>query len=227
MQVWLLCLAWTSPVLYLSHTSVEFHEKYEHDVTVCRTDATEIWQKIYLTGNAAIFLLFPLVAITSLLAIIARALSKQSWENEKFDLNISASAQSQKRHVVCMLIAVTTAFFLCILPFHAISVTLLFISDNILQGWNLDIVFYLLNSARLLLFFNSSLNPILYNVFSSRFRDAFRMLCLCRKRTSSMVKSESQTFEKKEFAAAVKPKVTVRRRSSFADFFPDVFRSKR
>ena len=225
--MWLVCLVWTSPLLYLSHTSVEYHDNRRQNVVVCRTDAQEVWQKVYLSGNTVVFLVLPLVAITVLLGCIARALSKQRYENEKFDLSISASAQSQKRHVVCMLIAITVAFFFCVLPYHVMSVSLLYFTDNLLHKLNTNLLFYCLNVARLLLYVNSALNPILYNVFSSRFRDAFRMLCLCRKRTSSMVKSESQTFDRKELPPASKPQPIVRRRSSFADFFPDVFRSKR
>ena len=126
-----------------------------------------------------------------------------------------------------MLIAITVAFFFCVLPYHVMSVSLLYFTDNLLHKLNTNLLFYCLNVARLLLYVNSALNPILYNVFSCRFRDAFRMLCLCRKRTSSMVKSESQTFDRKELPPASKPQPIVRRRSSFADFFPDVFRSKR
>lgn len=79
-----------------------------------------------------------------------------------------------------MLGTVVFTFFICLLPYRALTLWVI-----IADSYNLSIVnlfgyetFYqVLSFCRFMLYLNSAINPILYNLMSSKFRDGFRRLC--------------------------------------------------
>ncbi|KAH3691940.1 hypothetical protein DPMN_191354 [Dreissena polymorpha] len=77
-----------------------------------------------------------------------------------------------------LLVAVVVAFFICWAPFHAQRLMTLYVTN-----WNarlLEIQGHLFYLSGILYFFSSTVNPILYNVMSRKFRRAFkRTLCRC------------------------------------------------
>jgi hypothetical protein len=81
---------------------------------------------------------------------------------------------TENRNLIKLILVITTTFALCVLPYHVIALLVEF-----------AVVFHRMEDvslgAYLLLYTNSALNPIMYNVFSSNFREeftkAYKRLC--------------------------------------------------
>ncbi|XP_059060967.1 neuropeptides capa receptor-like [Achroia grisella] len=87
-------------------------------------------------------------------------------------------AKSRKT-IIRMLAAVVIAFFVCWAPFHVQR--LFFIYGEHLPQFHV-INEHLFNVAGALYYVSATVNPILYNVMSGRYRQAFRETLLCRQR---------------------------------------------
>ncbi|KAM3965948.1 LOW QUALITY PROTEIN: neuropeptide receptor A25 [Aphomia sociella] len=85
-------------------------------------------------------------------------------------------AKSRKA-IIRMLAAVVIAFFVCWAPFHVQR--LFFIYGDSLQQFHV-INEHLFNVAGALYYVSATVNPILYNVMSGRYRLAFQETLLCR-----------------------------------------------
>lgn len=94
------------------------------------------------------------------------------------------------RLIVSFLAAVVLAFFLCWLPFHAQRLAYIYFSDSRVYRMINEYLFYI---SGVLYYFSATVNPILYNLMSLKYRHAFhqtlfgRKGCFCcrRKRRSN------------------------------------------
>lgn len=89
----------------------------------------------------------------------------------------SQSAIKYRKQVIWMLGAVVLAFFICLLPFRALTFWIIVAP----AGSNFEIGFEnyynILYFSRIMFHINSAVNPILYNIISSKFRSGFLKLC--------------------------------------------------
>lgn len=77
-----------------------------------------------------------------------------------------------------MLGTVVFTFFVCLLPYRALTLWLIFVPDlHLSQVFGHETFYQILAFCRFMLYLNSAINPILYNLMSSKFRDGFRRLC--------------------------------------------------
>lgn len=81
-----------------------------------------------------------------------------------------------------MLGTVVFTFFICLLPYRALTLWLMFVPYewNIMSLYGYEAHYLVLCVCRFMLYLNSAINPILYNLMSSKFRDGFRKLCGCK-----------------------------------------------
>ncbi|KAJ0172617.1 hypothetical protein K1T71_011756 [Dendrolimus kikuchii] len=86
-------------------------------------------------------------------------------------------AKSRKA-IIRMLAAVVIAFFVCWAPFHVQRVFIIY--GNSLPKFHV-INEHLYNVAGALYYVSATVNPILYNVMSGRYRTAFQQTLLCRR----------------------------------------------
>uniref|UniRef100_A0A182SZV9 G-protein coupled receptors family 1 profile domain-containing protein n=1 Tax=Anopheles maculatus TaxID=74869 RepID=A0A182SZV9_9DIPT len=105
-----------------------------------------------------------------------------SGASEDGRINYSTRAQyNSTRHVVKMLVAVVIAFFLCWAPFHAQRLMAVYANDH---NENADIrtAFEILTCVSGILYYISTcINPVLYNIMSHKFREAFKVSSKPRK----------------------------------------------
>lgn len=100
------------------------------------------------------------------------------------------SVHGENRHsqnrkaIIRMLAAVVIAFFICWAPFHAQRLIYIYGKDS---KYFLTINEWMFYITGLLYYVSSTVNPILYNVMSNRYRVAFRetLCCCCQPRTSN------------------------------------------
>lgn len=72
-----------------------------------------------------------------------------------------------------MLATVVVFFFICLLPFRVFTIYIIFAHPDTVVNMGQEVYYSILYFCRVMLYFNSAINPILYNVMSSKFREAF------------------------------------------------------
>lgn len=90
-----------------------------------------------------------------------------------------------RKQLVWMLGTVVFSFFFCLLPFRAMTLWIIIVPNETVFKMGIDRYYCMLYFCRIMLYINSAINPILYNLMSSKFRDGFLKLIGC----NSMVKN--------------------------------------
>ncbi len=93
----------------------------------------------------------------------------------------TASSRQTHRRVIYMLGSVVVVFFLCWLPIRVMILWQIFASDDSFHRVGFHTVMVIIICNRIMLYINSSINPLLYNLISTKFRDAFKDALSCRK----------------------------------------------
>ncbi|XP_064625206.1 pyrokinin-1 receptor-like [Lineus longissimus] len=145
--------------------------------------------------EVATFLFFftPMTIITVLYILIGIAVRKSQSKIKRGDHELPGQGGDMSRSewktqqqakarkaVLKMLVAVVVAFFICWAPFHAQRLMALYQTDG--KFPELANVLYYISGV--LYYVSSTINPILYNIMSLKFREAFKNTILqpCRKR---------------------------------------------
>ncbi|KRG01082.1 uncharacterized protein Dmoj_GI23252, isoform E [Drosophila mojavensis] len=125
------------------------------------------------------FLFFggPMTAICVLYVLIGIKLKRsrllQALPRRSYDVNRGISAQTR---VIRMLVAVAVAFFICWAPFHAQRLMAVYGSTFGIESQWFNDVFNVLNyTSGVLYFLSTCINPLLYNIMSHKFREAFKV----------------------------------------------------
>ena len=161
----------------MSHTEQTHHYVKNRSVQVCRKLTDEAWHRAFIVANLVVFFILPLVVIIFLYGcIIARLVSDSDGVLQGGKV-MTSQQRSQRKQIIFMLLSVIVIFFVCVLPFRVFSVWLIFASHAALHRMGLEAYLNLINFARVMFYLNSACNPVLYSMFSSKFRSAFRRLC--------------------------------------------------
>ena len=99
--------------------------------------------------------------------------------------------RKENNQVTKLVVIVTVTFAVCVLPYHVVGLLFEFTDDDVNQ---LPYIHDIFDVSYYVLFLNSAMNPIIYNVFSSNFRKAvFRLrknvCCVCVLRSTVEVPS--------------------------------------
>eukprot|EP00105_Crassostrea_gigas_P011730 XP_011427523.1 PREDICTED: neuropeptides capa receptor [Crassostrea gigas] len=166
--------------------------------------------KVFLQFSSFIFFVLPMTLITLIYIRIGITLyNSEVIGVQQNSLGPEGGAQSKKsfsatkarKSVLKMLVAVVVAFFVCWAPFHTQRLWTIYMKK---EHWTTELlelqnhVFFL---SGVLYFFSATVNPILYNVMSRKYRQAFRQtLCGGRPRNpdprSTYVSSYSPSRQK-------------------------------
>nr|QRC76238.1 neuromedin U receptor variant b [Deroceras reticulatum] len=122
------------------------------------------------------FFVVPMIIITIMYALIGLTLMKtDQFASGKKNKQAAIAAAKSKRAVLKMLVAVVIAFFLCWAPFHSQRLMTLYVPHDAWTDTMLTLQTCLFYVSGVLYFFSSTVNPILYNVMSKRYRKAFKL----------------------------------------------------
>ncbi|XP_014780730.1 growth hormone secretagogue receptor type 1 [Octopus bimaculoides] len=185
LAIWLLAALVCFPFLLTS----ELKESSFHDGSegyICINDIHLIWQHIYLWVILLLFFILPLFLLIILYLRIICTLLSQTLQGAADTRKNCASMKSRKQ-VVYILATVVTMFFLCLVPLRILILWKIYAPYE--QHKSLPFVSYLniLHTVRLLTYFNSACNPIIYNLISTKFRAAsMSVLRRCRSRDQYM-----------------------------------------
>ncbi|CAG5121568.1 unnamed protein product, partial [Candidula unifasciata] len=154
---------------------------------VCSIPFSDLGGFMYYMFQVSTFLFFvgPVTIIVILYILIGVALRRSplargsSDERNYVTMKSPPSVPQQPRRVVIrMLVAVTVAFVVCWAPFHAQRLMTLYV-----MNWTPDLLLvqsHIFYTSGVLYFVSSTMNPILYNLISKRYRAAFKQtICPC------------------------------------------------
>ncbi|XP_013773953.1 growth hormone secretagogue receptor type 1-like [Limulus polyphemus] len=175
--VWVVSILITSPILAIAeYTFVEYVDG--STVPVCLTLVQTFWQRMYFISITSVFFGIPFFILVTVYSFIAKHLMLDSGVVSS---TMEQSQAKARRQVVMMLVAVVLSFFLCLLPFRVFTVWIIVADPMEVQKLGMEVYYNLLYFCRIMLYTNSAINPILYNLISSKFRDAFLRSLGCRK----------------------------------------------
>lgn len=156
-----------------------YEEYYDGSmVPVCLTQASSIWNITYFLMTISAFFIMPLFILVILYTIIAKNLISKDGRMVKIRPSKPELSFKARKQVVLMLGAVVLSFFICLLPFRIFTLWIIVAPDDTIKGFGLENYYNCLYFSRIMLYLNSAVNPILYNLMSSKFRKGFRKLCL-------------------------------------------------
>ena len=153
----------------------------------CIVGAGDILPDLYALTSIVLFFLLPLGILVITYGFIARKLNQ-----DRSALNAKNENYRGRRQVVLMLGTVVFTFFLCLLPFRVITLVVLVTDYGTLLAKHTETYYTILYFTRIMTYVNSALNPILYNIMSSKFRNGF--LRLCGRRRKQYIFHRNGTF---------------------------------
>ncbi|XP_063629949.1 uncharacterized protein LOC134801339 [Cydia splendana] len=163
-----------SPILGVATFTYEVYEDgSEHPV--CLTQADTFWSALFFILTIAVFFIVPLGVLLVLYSVIAKNLMENPViiaQNTKNNNNTNNVLRYRKQ-VILMLGTVVLSFFLCLLPFKALTLWIIVFPPETIMSLGIDGYYILLYFCRVMLYLNSAINPILYNLMSSKFREGF------------------------------------------------------
>ncbi|XP_046406727.1 pyrokinin-1 receptor-like [Ischnura elegans] len=177
MLIWLLALVFAVP------TAAQVGVLVERDSSTC-TIKHSLYAH-YFCLLSVVFFLIPMCVIAVLYALIGLKLRRAGGmelvaagqPSVQRGRRGRASSQRSTKRVVKMLVAVVIAFFLCWAPFHTQRLVAIYgaNSDNTPKYSHMlklyEIITYI---SGILYYLSTTINPILYNIMSHRFREAFK-----------------------------------------------------
>jgi hypothetical protein len=173
--LWAVAILSAIPFAIITYTDgAVWYEDGSH-VIVCRTHMKYVWHFVYIVGMFITFFVLPMVLLTYVYLRIIREvmIEKSEIEHRKASLT-GSSSKGYRRQLVTMLIGIIILFFVCMMPIRAISLWLIFAPFEDVARLGLEGYLNLSWFARILLYVNSAGNPIIYNVCSVKFRNAFK-----------------------------------------------------
>ncbi|VDM39530.1 unnamed protein product [Toxocara canis] len=198
--IWLFCIIYNSPWLYLASLRIDNGE-YSCSFKLERDHFT---YKVMFVGDLVAFYVIPMLLYIVIYSKIACALNRPQMSEKgegvvstdkgaqlhsplglsrstndirAFVISCGKSSYKGKNQVVKMLALVVAIFAICWLPYRAMVMYNSFAQ----QKWDPDWYIFL---SKTMIFFNCAINPILYNVMSKRFRNAFRSLLKKKKKVT-------------------------------------------
>ncbi|XP_066590387.1 growth hormone secretagogue receptor type 1 isoform X2 [Prorops nasuta] len=189
---WIAAALCTSPILFMVSYKME-KEEDGSSFPACSTEADALWMTGYILTTIAVFFVVPLLILMVLYTVIACHL----MASPDISRGPANSVIRNRKQVVMMLGTVVVCFFICLLPFRAMILWIIVAPREKIVNLGIEFYFSLLYFCRVMLYLNSAINPILYNLMSTKFRKGFLMLCGFgpkRKRKETKISERTGTY---------------------------------
>ncbi|XP_066137571.1 growth hormone secretagogue receptor type 1 isoform X2 [Euwallacea fornicatus] len=190
---WLIAAVFTSPILAITQYGAE--EYFDGSlVFVCFSLVVDLMPCAFFIGSVVLFFIFPLGILICVYVLIARTLMTHPAQLANLQ-NKSVTIPNQsmikyRKQVILMLGTVVTAFFVCLLPFRALTLWIIISPPGANFRIGFETYYNILYFSRIMFHINSAVNPILYNIMSSKFRGGFFKLCGMKKLRRQFKKTE-------------------------------------
>ncbi|XP_024938460.1 pyrokinin-1 receptor isoform X2 [Cephus cinctus] len=194
--IWLLALGLAIP------QAIQFGIVHSDDNGTVIEDSARCTVKWVLIQHAfeistMLFFVVPMTIITVLYVLIAiklrssrllTAVKRTSISNSLNHGDSSRGKGAAQRNVIRMLVAVVVAFFICWAPFHAQRLLAVYAQGNSRKPHPALVIVYTIVTyvSGILYYLSTTVNPLLYNIMSNKFREAFKSMLSqnCRRRRS-------------------------------------------
>nr|XP_017023340.1 growth hormone secretagogue receptor type 1 [Drosophila kikkawai] len=173
---WGIAALFTSPILWVAEYKLAEYIDGS-SVAVCLTQAITDWTIAFFLMTISVFFVVPFVTLVVLYGIIARNLVSNRGAMLRARPTKPELSLKARKQVVLMLGAVVLSFFVCLLPFRVLTLWIILSTDQTLHDLGLVRYYSLLYFCRIMVYLNSAMNPILYNLMSTKFRRGFGRLC--------------------------------------------------
>lgn len=182
LSIWMICLVSSLPLAIASATGPRnfnktTKENLTENYTTTRCFSYPKGFKWFFYFHIITFYVLPTIALSVIYFLITKKLGYCNSDknfNDSDSRKISKSSIKTRNQLLILLAVVVATYFVCLLPFN----TLIFISvwsPRSLTKIPENIQDVLLATAKILYFTSACINPIIYNLISSKFRAA-----LCR-----------------------------------------------
>ncbi|XP_011149125.1 pyrokinin-1 receptor isoform X2 [Harpegnathos saltator] len=186
--IWLLALCLAVP------QAIQFGITYEYvdngtaipDSARCSTRWTLIEHAFEI--STILFFVLPMTIITVLYVLIAIKLRRSRLLTATVKrnpmpgglnhLDSNRGKTAAQRNVIRMLIAVVVAFFICWAPFHAQRLLAVYAQSSMAEPEDALVIVYttLTYVSGVFYYLSTTVNPLLYNIMSNKFREAFKSM---------------------------------------------------
>ncbi|XP_066302845.1 uncharacterized protein [Branchiostoma lanceolatum] len=143
---------------------------------MCDTKIDEAWKTAYVLTNTVLFFVVPIVLLCVLYSLIGRKMMGTCRLNSEEASDSLVERQRSRRRVVYMMATVVVVFFVSLLPSRVVQLWLILAPREDIAAFGQHDVLILVVFLRVMLYLNSTLNPIIYTLFSTQFRSAFLRL---------------------------------------------------
>lgn len=144
---------------------------------MCLTSVESFWSIFFFVGSISLFFILPFIILLVLYTVIAKHLMDNPGITSHGN---RSNVLKYRKQVIFMLGAVVLSFFVCLLPFRALTLWIIIVPSETILALGIEGYYSLLYFCRIMLYLNSAMNPILYNLMSSKFRDGFLRLLHCK-----------------------------------------------
>ncbi|CAH0719042.1 unnamed protein product, partial [Brenthis ino] len=181
--LWLLAFISASPFALYSDISYRDYPPNSGNLSLNSAFCTLMASSPLLEISSVFFFFVPAILILCLYITMGihirstRVSAKSKQGLFKDDVHGESRQTKSRKAVIRMLVAVVTAFFVCWTPFHVQRLFFIYGYDH--PQFHV-INEHLFNVAGALYYVSATVNPILYNVMSARYRMAFHETLLCR-----------------------------------------------
>ncbi|BES96646.1 unnamed protein product [Nesidiocoris tenuis] len=158
-------------------------------VPACLTELNSWIVTSFFIFIICLFVIIPLLILIFLYSVIAKHLMADSAASSTDGFN-----QRARKQVVLMLVTVVVSFFTCLLPFRIFTLWIIITDRDTIHNIGIDAYYSLLYLCRIMLYLNSAINPILYNLMSSKFRHGFSRMVMLRRKRNLLLLRHRATF---------------------------------
>jgi hypothetical protein len=170
--IWLVGIFLSLPLLGMT----KYEDALFYDgspIKVCRTMVNKKWHYGYTIIIFCLFFVVPLFVLKTLYTCIIRKLMSDQLHSLAHNDQKAVKTIKSRKQVLQMLILIIVLFFVSLFPIRVFSLWRVFAPKTDLINLGLEAYLNLVCWVRILMYMNSTGNPIIYSLTSTKFKAAY------------------------------------------------------